>query len=69
VEEDAGEERRPETDGDPQGPPYPGQGHRLGQELHGDVPAGTPQGLAQADLASPLGDVDEHDVHHPHPAD
>ena len=69
MEEDAGEERRPEADGDPQTAAHPGQGHRLGQELHGDVPAGAAERFAEADLPRPLGDVDEHDVHHPDPAD
>jgi hypothetical protein len=43
--------------------------HRLGQELGEDVAAARADRLADADLAGPLGDADEHDVHHADPAD
>ena len=42
---------------------------RLDEELAEDVPAPGAEGLAQADLARPLGDRDQHDVHDPDPAD
>ena len=46
-----------------------GQQHRLDQELPQDVAAAGTDGHADADLAGPLGDRDEHDVHDAHAAD
>src|SRR6202522_3704299 len=40
----------------------------LDQELAADGPLGRPERLAQPDLAAPLGDRDEHDVHNADPA-
>ena len=40
---------------------------RLDQELATDHPGRRAEGLAQPDLADPLGDRDQHDVHHADP--
>ena len=45
------------------------QRQRLDEELAEDVPAPGAEGLADADLAGPLADRDQHDVHDPDPAD
>ena len=45
------------------------QGHGLGEELQQDVAPAGADGLAQADLAGPLGDAHEHHVHDPDAAD
>ena len=45
------------------------QGHRLDQELKQDVAAAGADRHADADLARPLGDADEHDVHDADAAD
>src|SRR5438105_14873655 len=42
-----------------------GQEHRLDHELHQDPHPARAERLAQADLPSPLGDRDQHDVHDP----
>jgi hypothetical protein len=42
---------------------------RFQSELQQDVPLGSANRLAHADLARPLGDRDKHDVHHAHTAD
>ena len=42
---------------------------RLDQELHEDVALARADRHADADLARPLGDADEHDVHHADAAD
>ena len=55
------------ADHDAEHPAHAGQGHGLGQELPEDVAPARAQGLADADLARPLRDGDEHDVHHAHP--
>src|SRR5215211_4275484 len=57
----------PEQDADD--PAADRQGHRLQQELAEHVAGAGPDGLAQPDLPGPLGHADEHDVHHPDPAD
>ena len=43
--------------------------HGFDQELGEDRAALRPDRLPDADLAGALGDGDEHDVHHPDPAD
>src|SRR5215469_5512652 len=42
-----------------------GEGHRLQEELPGDVAVFGADGLANADLAGAFGDADEHDIHDP----
>jgi hypothetical protein len=58
-----------DTEPRPTAPPRIGQRHRLEQELPRDVTGAGPEGLAQADLAGPLADGDEHDVGHPDATD
>ena len=53
----------------PMRPPRPGQRERLDQELGEDVAAPGADRLADADLAGPLADRDQHDVHDPDAAD
>src|SRR5215831_14134566 len=55
--------------GDADGAAERGQQHGLDQKLAEDVGALGADGLADADLTGSLGDGDEHDVHHPDPAD
>src|SRR6266545_1613173 len=56
------------ADGDTQQPAEQAQQGRLGEELAEDGGAGGADGLADADLADPLGDRDQHDVGDPDPA-
>ena len=53
----------------PSRPPTPGEHDRLDQELLGDVAPLGAQGAADADLAGPLGDGRQHDVHDADAAD
>ena len=65
----AHEHRRAAAQQDAQRPADQAQHDRLDEELAQDVVAAGADGHAQADLAGPLGDGDEHDVHDAHPAD
>lgn len=60
---------RPRPTSTPIVPPSPGEHRRLQQELLQDRPAGGADGLADADLAGPLGHRNQHDVGDPDPAD
>ena len=54
---------------DPEEPAGEAEQRRLDEELPADEPRLGPEGLAQADLADPLRDRHQHDVHHPDAAD
>ena len=54
-----------QTDDDADQAAEQGQGQGLDQELGEDVAATGADGLADADLAGPLADRDQHDVHDP----
>ncbi len=56
-------------DGDPEQAADEAQQGRLHEELAEDRAARGADGLADADLAGPLGDRDQHDVGDPDPAD
>src|ERR1700730_238655 len=58
-----------EADQDPERAAQAREEHRLDQELQQDVLTTGADRLADADLASPLGDGDEHDVHDSDAAD
>ena len=64
---DAG--RHEQADGDADEAAEQRQGQGLDEELGEDVPAARADGLADADLAGPLADRDQHDVHDPDAAD
>src|SRR6266478_7611834 len=53
----------------PQHAPHRGNHHRLCQELEHDVFLARPERFFHADLACPLGDRHQHDVHQPDAAD
>ena len=53
----------------PMRPPMQREGQRLDEELGEDVAATRADRLADADLAGPLADRDQHDVHDPDAAD
>ena len=58
-----------EADDDADQPAEERQGQGLDQELGEDVAAARADRLADADLAGPLADRDQHDVHDPDAAD
>ena len=61
----ADDDRGGQADGDADQPAEQRQGQRLDEELGEDVDAAGADGLADADLAGPLADRDQHDVHDP----
>ncbi len=61
--------RDDEAEDDADEPTEERQGQRLDEELGEDVAAARADGLADADLARPLADRDQHDVHDPDAAD
>ena len=58
-----------EPHGDADQPAEEREGEGLDEELGQDVPATRPDGLADPDLAGPLADRHQHDVHDPDAAD
>src|ERR1043165_5391930 len=60
--------RRQRAAGYAQRPAQAAENHRLDEELGEDVAPARADGLADADLARPLGDGDQHDVHDSDPA-
>ena len=61
--------RDADPEGDAEQAADAGEHDRLDQELLGDVAPLGPQGAADADLAGPLGDGRQHDVHDADAAD